>query len=106
LEVDLAALARLSPELHALAARLKASAGAAWMGAPGDPEADTPSLVAARSISTETIPGLQTTVADRFVEVGELVDQARTQFKNCDSDLRAVITGAGSLRPPPTPPGG
>lgn len=39
-----------------------------------------PSLVAARPVGLDTIPELQGTIANRFIEVGYLVDQARTLF--------------------------
>lgn len=59
-----------------------------------------PSLVAAKPVSAETVPDLEGTVGDRFIEVGDLVDVARTRFAEFEDDRGAVITSAGSLLPP------
>jgi len=64
-----------------------------------DAGADSPSLVAARAVSSKTIPSLQNTIADRFSEVGNLIEVARTQFARAEGDLTAVITSAGTLLP-------
>lgn len=100
LEVELAALGRLSTELDRLGASLSAASDRPGMSATPDAGTDMPSLAAARPVSAETIPGVQGTVGARFTEVGDLVDQARTRFKNTDDDRGAVITSAGSLLPP------
>ncbi|OBK27944.1 hypothetical protein A5634_21580 [Mycobacterium asiaticum] len=99
LELQLEALGRLRPLLGQLGGLLRASAQGPHAGATPDPGADSPSLVAARGVSGETIPGLQNTIADRFIEVGNLIEVARTQFARAESDLTSVITSAGSLLP-------
>jgi hypothetical protein len=59
-----------------------------------------PSLVAARPVSAESIPALEGTVGNRFVDVGYLVDHARTRFRDADDDRATVITSGGDLLPP------
>lgn len=100
LELQLEALGKLRPRLGQLGGSLRASAQAPSAGTSPDAEADSPSLVAARAVSGETIPGLQNTIADRFIEVGDLIEVARTQFARSESDLTLVITSAGTLLPP------
>lgn len=99
LELELAALGRLRPQLHDLGSSLKQAANSPQAGAAADPGADSPSLVAARSVSHETIPGVQGVIADRFVEVGDLVEMARTKFAHADQDLISAINAGGSLLP-------
>jgi hypothetical protein len=105
LQLELNALGRLQPELRVLGGLLKMAASNASAGTPVDAESDMPSLVAARSVSDQTIPAVQTLLADRFIEVGDLVEQARTQFARADDDRAAVITSAGSLLPTAAPRG-
>ncbi|MHC9292926.1 hypothetical protein ACRCUN_10685 [Mycobacterium sp. LTG2003] len=100
LEIELAALGRLSVDLNRLGGSLKRISEIPSMSATPDPDSDMPSLVAARPVSTQTIRDLQATVADRFTEVGYLVDQARTLFRDADDDRAWVIIRTGSLLPP------
>jgi hypothetical protein len=100
LELELEALGRLRPELRTLGGLLRAAADHPSAGAVADADADSPSLVAARAVSNETIPTAQKAVADRFLEVGDLIELARAQFARSDGDLTTVITSAGSLLPP------
>ncbi|MBX9642198.1 MAG: hypothetical protein K2X97_21505 [Mycobacteriaceae bacterium] len=99
LELELEALGRLRPALGTLGGLLRLAAQAPRAGATPDAATDSPSLVAARSVSGETIPGLQATIADRFIEVGDLIEVARRQFARSDGDLTTVITSAGDLLP-------
>lgn len=100
LQLELAALARLSADLNSLGTTLKRISQIPSLSATPDAAVDMPSLTAARPVSIYTIPELQGTVADRFVEVGYLVDQARTRFRDTDDNRAAAITRAGSLLPP------
>ncbi|OHV03062.1 hypothetical protein BKN37_15540 [Mycobacterium talmoniae] len=59
--------------------------------------------MAARSVTTETLPAVEETVADRFVVVGDLVERARIAFAESEASLTAVITSAGNLLPPTSP---
>jgi hypothetical protein len=97
LQLELSALGRLSVDLHRLGTSLKLISETPSMTATPDAAVDMPSLVAARPVSTETIKDLQGTVANRFTEVGYLVDHARTRFGNAEDDRRAVITSGASL---------
>lgn len=99
LEVELAALGRLSTDLHALASSLQMKVDTPSVSATPDASVDMPSLVAARPVSLQTIPDLQGKVADRFLEVAYLVDQARTNFAKADDDRASLIADAGSLLP-------
>ncbi|RUP06858.1 MAG: hypothetical protein EKK34_01910 [Mycobacterium sp.] len=103
LELELEALGRLRPTLGVLGGLLRMGAQHPQAGAAPDPTGDSPSLVAARAVSNETIPGVQQVVADRFIEVGDLVEVARTRFAQADGDRASVITSAGDLLPS-TPP--
>jgi len=100
LELELSALGRLSGDLHRLGMSLKLIGEAPSAGGSPDATADMPTLMAARPVSGETIPGLQSTVGNRLVEVGYLVDHARTRFRDADDDRTAVITSGGSLLAP------
>jgi hypothetical protein len=97
LQLELSALGRLSVDLHRLGTSLKLISETPSATAMPDPGVDMPSLVAARPVSIETIKGFQTMVANRLIEVGYLVDHARTQFAKAEDDRRAVITSGGSL---------
>ena len=99
LELELEALGRLRPQLHDLGSSLKQAAQSPQAGAVADPSADSPLLVAARAVSHETIPGVQGVIADRFLEVGDLVERARTNFAHADQDLTSAINAGGSLLP-------
>lgn len=99
LELELQALGRLRPELQTLGEVLRMVAHRPSAGAVPDAAADSPSLVAARAVSYETVPDLQTVVADRFTTVGNLIEQARNAFARTDGDLIAVIESAGTLAP-------
>ncbi|ORA11603.1 hypothetical protein [Mycobacterium asiaticum] len=99
LELELEALGRLRPELRTLGEVLRMVAHRPSAGAVPDADADSPSLVAAREVSYDTIPGLQTVVADRFTKVGDLIEQARNAFARTDGDLITVIESAGTLAP-------
>ena len=100
LQVELSALGRLSGDLHRLGTSLKRISETPSVTATPDAAVDMPSLVAARPVSTESIPALEGTVGDRFVDVGYLVDHARTRFRDADDDRVAVITSGGDLLPP------
>ncbi|BDB40902.1 MULTISPECIES: hypothetical protein [Mycobacterium] len=100
LELELEALGRARPALAALGSSLRSLAQAPQMSATADPGADSPSLVAARAVSSQTIPAVQGIIADRFTEVGDLIDMARTKFAESDQTLTTAITAAGSLLPP------
>lgn len=97
LQLELSALGRLSVDLQRLGTSLKLISETPSMTAPPDGTMDMPSLVGARPVSTETIKDLQGTVANRFLEVGYLVDYARTRFRDAEDDRRAVITSGASL---------
>ncbi|OBI82497.1 hypothetical protein [Mycobacterium asiaticum] len=99
LELELQALGRLRPELQTLGEVLRMVAHRPSAGAVPDAAVDSPSLVAARAVSYETIPDLQTVVADRFTTVGDLIEQARNAFARTEGDLMAVIESAGTLAP-------
>jgi len=89
----------LGPELRALAAKLSELPVSAAGGS------DTPTLVAARLMSAETLPAFRRAVADRLSSVGERVDRARTAFAAAEADRAAVITGSDvspSSAVPPT----
>ena len=100
LQLELSALGRLSSDLHRLGTSLKRISETPSVTATPDAAVDMPSLVAARPVSTESIPALEGTVGDRFVDVGYLVDHARTRFADADDDRVAVITSGGDLLPP------
>jgi hypothetical protein len=100
LDVEIEALGRLQPQLSVLGSALKQAAQSPQAGATPDPAADSPSLVAARAVSSEAIPAVQSVMADRFTEVGELVEMARTRFARADQDLTTAINAGGSLLPP------
>lgn len=98
LRLELDSLGRLGPELRALAAKVSESLVPATGGI------DTPTLVAARLMSVETLPAFRSAVADRLTSIGDRVDRARTEFAVADADRAAVITGScaspSSLVPP------
>jgi hypothetical protein len=100
LELELEALGRLRPQLNNLGSSLKAAAQSPQAGPVPDSSADSPSLTAARAVSNEAIPAVQAVIADRFVEVGDLVELARTKFARVDQQLVTAINAAGSLLPP------
>jgi hypothetical protein len=101
LQLELAALGRLSGDLHRLGMSLKLISETPSATATPDATVDMPSLVAARPVSIESIPALEGTVGNRLVDVGYLVDHARTRFRDADDDDRvAVITSGGDLLPP------
>jgi hypothetical protein len=100
LQVEIDALGRLRPQLSELGNSLRQAAQSSHMGATPDPGADSPSLVAARAVSGEAIPAVQSVIADRFTEVGDLVEMARTRFTRADQDLITAINAGGSLLPP------
>lgn len=97
LQLELSALARLSVELQSLGTSLKRVSETPSMTAIPDADVDMPSLAAARPVSTDTIKDFQAAVANRFIEVGYLVDHARTCFTDAEDDRAAVITSGGSL---------
>ncbi|MGV9801041.1 hypothetical protein ACWDTP_23635 [Mycobacterium sp. NPDC003449] len=99
LEIELAALGRLSVDLNRLGGSLKRLSEIPSLTAVPNAAVDMPSLVAAVPVSTQTIKSLQGTVADRFTEVGYLVDQARTQFTKADDPRAWVIIRTGNLLP-------
>ncbi|WP_459968879.1 hypothetical protein [Mycobacterium sp. MUNTM1] len=98
--MEIEALGRLRPELSDLGSSLKHAAQSPYKGATPDPAGDSPSLVAARAVSSEAIPAVQSAIADRFTEVGDLVEMARTRFTRADQDLITAINAGGSLLPP------
>jgi hypothetical protein len=97
LEVELSALTRLSVDLLSLGMSLKQVGESPSATATPDADVDTPSLVAARPVGTETIKDLQCAVANRFIEVAYLVDHARTQFSDAEDNRSTVFASAGSL---------
>jgi hypothetical protein len=97
LELELSALARLSADLLSLGVSLKQISESPSATALPDASVDTPSLVAARPVGTETIKDLQDTVANRFIEVAYLVEYARTQFSEAEDNRSTVFANAGSL---------
>jgi hypothetical protein len=101
LQLELSALGRLSGDLHRLGLSLKMMSETPSATAIPDAAVDMPSLVAARPVSIESIPALEGTVGNRFVDVGYLVDHARTRFRDADDDRVGVITSGGSLQAPP-----
>lgn len=101
LELQLEALGRLRPQLELLGNSLRMRAQAPNMSAPADPGGDSPSLVAARAVSSQTIPAVQGVIANRFTEVGDLVEMARLQFAESDQTLITAINAGDSLLPPP-----
>ena len=89
LRLELAALARLVPELNDLAAKMKRVPG----GAVAPAAAESPTMGAARSITADAIPAVRAVLADRFATVGDRVHRAYTQFREADEDRASVITG-------------
>jgi hypothetical protein len=100
LQLELSALGRLSADLHRLGTSLKMISETPSLSATPDPAVDMPSLVAARPVSISTIPGLEGTVANRFIEFGYLVDHARTCFRGAEDNRAGVIISGASLLPP------
>ena len=100
LQLELSALGRLSGDLHRLGTSLKLISETPSATATPDASVDMPSLVAARPVSIESIPALESTVGNRFVDVGYLVDHARTRFRDADDDRTAVIISGGDLLSP------
>lgn len=100
LQLELSALGRLSGDLHRLGTSLKLISETPSATATPDATVDMPSLVAARPVSIDSIPALAGTVGNRLVDVGYLVDHARTRFRDADDDRVAVITSGGDLLPP------
>ncbi|MFN8068188.1 MAG: hypothetical protein U0R77_05210 [Mycolicibacterium insubricum] len=105
LEVEVQALAQLAPQLAVLGAFVKM--GSATAVPEANAAVDSPSFTAIRGVSSETIPGLRTTVADRFTAVGENAQRVATEFAKASSSMArteagvtAVMTGSGSLLPP------
>jgi hypothetical protein len=107
LDVELSALSRLSEELKSLGWGLLRRISTFQVASPGvtaipDAAPDMPSLLAARSVSTHTITELEGTVANRFIEVGYLVDHVQKRFREADDlnhDRVFAIHHAGSLLP-------
>ena len=104
-EVQVAALARVAPELAVLGALVKLGTSTAVPEA--DAAADSPSLSAIRAVSAHTIPDVRSTVADRFVAVGTDAQQVAVEFAKTsgslvrtEADVTAAMTGSGSLLPP------
>jgi len=89
LELELEALSRLGPELQGLAATLKQEQPTATT----DPASDTPTMVAARSISALTVAAVRNAVADRFNKVADQVDRARSRFTHSDTERAAMVIG-------------
>ena len=100
LDLELSALSRLSVDLHRLGTSIKQISEIPSITATPDAAVDMPSLTAARPVSTQTIRSLQGMVGNRFIEVGYLVDHARTQFRAADDNRAWVITGHVGLLPP------
>ena len=100
LDLELSALGRLSTDLHRLGMSLKRLSETPSVTAAPDASVDMPSLTAARPVSTATVPSLESAVGNRLVEVGYLVDHARTRFADADDDRAAVIRRGGYLLPP------
>lgn len=101
LELELAALGRIPVTLRQWGTLLAGATKKQYAGATPDPAVDTPSLVAARPVSSDNLDPLQEALGKRILTVADLVDHARLQFKNIDDDRAAVIASAGSLLPAP-----
>jgi hypothetical protein len=100
LQLELSALGRLSADVHLLGTSLKMISETPSLTATPDAAVDMPSLVAARPVSTATIPRLEGTVANRFIEFGYLADHARTCFRDAEDNRVGVIISGASLLPP------
>lgn len=92
LELELGALRRLSPALRGLATKLNRPTP---LGDDlNDPASETPTLVAARSVSAQALSAVRIRIAHHFTTVGDRVDRARIEFADVEVDRAAVITGA------------
>lgn len=103
LKLQIEALARLAPELAFLGAMVKMGSSTA-VPLPNTAQ-DTPSMAAILGVSSDTIPGLRKTVADRFVAVGETAHSVAMRFAEAEGVMTedsvvTTLTRSGSLLPP------
>ena len=102
LQIDLEALGRLSPQVRGLADRLSGDHdGADAVRGPTVPAGgETPSLIAARTVSTDVVPGVERQVANRFTVVADLVTEAGRRMGQLDEQgLQQMVSTAPSLLP-------
>jgi len=93
LQADLAALARLSPELQGLATKLAKAASTH----PGAESGRSPATVAIGKLVEKSIPGLQRTLAVRLNTVADLSAQTVTQFGDTEEHVTQTIRSAAGL---------
>lgn len=105
LQMDMDALGRLSPQVQGVADRLlKDHDGSDLLhGLKAGADGGTPSLQAARTVTTDVVPGIEKQVANRFTLVADLVTEAARRIKELDeAGLQALVSAAPTLLPPPT----
>jgi hypothetical protein len=105
--MDMDALGRLSPQVQAVADQLMKDRDCsdAVRGQTVPAGGETPSLLAARTVSTDVVPGIVHQAANRFIVVADLVTEAARRIKGLDdAGLRGLVSGAPTLLPV-TPPG-
>lgn len=93
LEVDLAALGKLSPQLQGMAGKLTKAASAH----PGGESGGSPATAAIGRLVEKSIPGVQRTLAARLNTVADLAQQAKTQFGDTEEHIRQTISSAAGL---------
>ncbi len=93
LRLTLEALDKLSPELHGMATKLDGQAAN-----PAKVEAgDAPSLVAARRLVTQALPGLQRAFAGRCSNVADLSAQTKNGFGDTEDHVTQLIKSVTGL---------
>jgi hypothetical protein len=102
MQMDMDALGRLSPQVQGvvdgLAKDHDGSNALAGLKVPAGGE--TPSLVAARTVTTDVVPGIESKVANRFTVVADLVTEAARRIKDLDeAGLQALVSGSPTLSP-------
>jgi hypothetical protein len=101
-EMDMDALGRLSPQVQGVADRLtKDHDGSDVLRGQTVPAGgETPSLLAARTMTTDVVPGIEKQAANRFIAVADLVTEAARRIKGLDdAGLRSLISATPSLLP-------
>jgi len=106
LQIDMDALGRLSPQVQGVVDRLAkdhdGSDALRGQNIPGGGE--TPSLQAARIVTTDVVPGIESKVANRFTVVADLVTEAARRIKELDeAGLQQLVSGAPTLLPQSPP---
>ncbi|PVA77651.1 hypothetical protein [Mycobacteroides abscessus] len=93
LRLALEALDKLSPELNTMADKLNKAASS-----PAEvKDGDAPSLVAARRLATQALPGLQRAFAGRCSNVADLSVQTRNGFGDTEDHVTQLIQSVTGL---------